>query len=215
MLQTIAESSGLSHAAAQYTETPHEEDHEAELVGVIGVNLRRARKQRGLSLEQFGHLAGVSRAMLGQIELGRSAPTIKILWKIARALEVPVGALLGRDAFGETRLIPASRARILSSPEGTFRSRALFPVDTSRKVEFYELALKGGAQEKAEAHPPGTTKNLVVCQGSVEIAMDRCEYSLSVGDAIFFAADVPHVYRNTGETEARMYLVMTYAEPRH
>jgi transcriptional regulator with XRE-family HTH domain len=215
MLQTIAESFGLSHATAQCAETAHGEDHEAELVGVIGVNLRRARKQRGLSLEQFGNLSGVSRAMLGQIELGRSAPTIKILWKIARALEVPVSALLSRDAFGETRLIPASRARVLVSPDGTFRSRALFPVDTSRKVEFYELVLEGGARENAEAHPPGTTENLVVCQGSVEIAVDGCEYSLSAGDAIFFAADVPHVYRNTGETEARMYLTMTYAEPRH
>ena len=32
------------------------------------------------------------------------------------------------------------------------------------------------------------------------------------GDAILFEADVPHAYRNPGEVETVMYLVMTYAE---
>ena len=31
-------------------------------------------------------------------------------------------------------------------------------------------------------------------------------------DAILFEADVPHQYRNPGNTELLMYLVMTYAE---
>jgi quercetin dioxygenase-like cupin family protein len=35
---------------------------------------------------------------------------------------------------------------------------------------------------------------------------------LRTGDAIVFEADSPHVYRNAGEGEALMYLVMTYAE---
>ena len=34
--------------------------------------------------------------MLGQIELGRSAPTINLLWKVARALDVTFSALIAR-----------------------------------------------------------------------------------------------------------------------
>lgn len=45
----------------------------------VGVNLRWLRAERGLSLEKLAHAAGVSRAMLGQIELGHSTPTIKTL----------------------------------------------------------------------------------------------------------------------------------------
>nr|MBA2645877.1 cupin domain-containing protein [Pyrinomonadaceae bacterium] len=33
------------------------------------------------------------------------------------------------------------------------------------------------------------------------------------GDAVYFRADVPHVYENPGTRETVMYLVMTYAEP--
>ena len=32
-----------------------------------------------------------------------------------------------------------------------------------------------------------------------------------VSDAIFFAADVAHAYRNPGDSEVTVYLVMTYA----
>ena len=49
--------------------------------------------------------------------------------------------------------------------------------------------------------------------GSVEIQAEDERFFLGAGDAIVFHADVPHAYRNRGEHEAVMYLVMTYAEP--
>src|SRR5262245_30440000 len=66
----------------------------ADLAPVVGRNLRRLRVRRGLSLERLAQKSRVSRAMLGQIELGQSAPTINVLWKIARALGVTFSALI-------------------------------------------------------------------------------------------------------------------------
>src|SRR5512134_2520325 len=77
-------------------------DDAADLAPVVGGNLRRLRTRRGLSLERLAQISGVSRAMLGQIELGQSAPTINVLWKIARALEVTFSALISaRTQSGE------------------------------------------------------------------------------------------------------------------
>src|SRR5689334_5182792 len=67
---------------------------EGDLTPVVGANLRRLRIKRGLSLERLAGVSSVSRAMLGQIELGQSTPTINVLWKIARALDVPFSTLL-------------------------------------------------------------------------------------------------------------------------
>jgi quercetin dioxygenase-like cupin family protein len=58
----------------------------------------------------------------------------------------------------------------------------------------------------------GTVENLVVTAGTVEITVQRTVYRLQTGDAILFAADVPHTYRNSGNIDAIVYLVMTYAE---
>ncbi len=184
----------------------------ADLAPVVGQNLRRLRVKRELSLEKLSRLSGVSRAMLGQVELGQSAPTINVLWKISTALGVPFSALIGSKQTGGVTVLRSEQAKVLSSHDGRFRSRALFPFDEPRRVEFYELRLAPRAEEKAEPHAPGTVENLVVSAGAVEVEVDGQRQALRAGDAIVFEADSAHVYRNAGEGEAVLYLVMTYAE---
>jgi transcriptional regulator with XRE-family HTH domain len=184
----------------------------ADLAPVVGENLRRLRTQRKLSLEALAQLSGVSRAMLGQIELGQSAPTINVLWKIARALQVTFSAMISVRSAGGPQVLRATESKMLTSHDRTFFSRALFPFDGPRRVEFYELRLAPGGKEVAEAHAPGTTENLVVSAGTVAIDTHDATHVLNVGDAIVFEADSDHAYRNPGKTEAVMYLVMTYAE---
>ncbi len=182
-----------------------------DLAPVVGKNVRRERAQRGLSLEALAKLSGVSRAMLGQIELGHSAPTINVLWKIARAFRLPFAALMATHAASnDTRVLKVAHTKVLRSKTPGLSSRALFPFDGPRRVEFYELELSRGCEEVAEAHAAGTRENLVVQVGCVEVALRERAHRLEAGDAIAFVADVAHTYRNVGATDARMYLVMTY-----
>lgn len=180
---------------------------------IVGGNVKRLRLRRNLSLEGLSRLCGVSRAMLGQIELGRSVPTINIVWKIANAFDVPFSTLVTSHETEPYRLLPADQAKILSSASGEFSSRALFPFDGERQTEFYEIRLKPGGVEQADAHAIGTTENLVVVKGVLEISFGAETLRLSSGDAILFQADTPHSYRNTSKTELLAYLVMTYVEP--
>jgi transcriptional regulator with XRE-family HTH domain len=183
-----------------------------DLTPVVGGNLRRLRSERGLSLERLSQASGVSRAMLGQIELGQSAPTINVLWKISSALGVPFSALISARTVGGVHVLRAEQAKLLTSHDGSFTSRALFPFDEPRRVEFYELRLAPGGVERADAHNPGTTENLVVAKGAIEIEVEGRKEQLAAGDAIVFEADVPHVYRSRSDAESVLYLVMTYAD---
>jgi transcriptional regulator with XRE-family HTH domain len=184
----------------------------SDLTPVVGANLRRLRNERGLSLEKLSRVSGVSRAMLGQVELGQSAPTINVLWKIASALGVPFSALISSRTSGGIQVLRAEAAKRLTSHDGSFSSRALFPFDEPRRVEFYELTLSPGGVEKAEPHNPGTIENLAVAEGAVEIEVAGRKEVLQAGDAIVFEADLPHVYRSRSDRETVMYLVMTYAD---
>jgi len=192
--------------------TTHPVSESADLAPVVGGNLRRLRTRRGLSLERLAQISGVSRAMLGQIELGQSAPTINVLWKIARALEVTFSALISARTQSGALVLRASESKILTSKDRSFSSRALFPFDEPRRVEFYELHLAASSVEEADAHPPGTSENLVVTAGTIEIDVGGDTHRLETGDSILFEADTPHAYRNPGRVEAVMYLLMTYAE---
>ena len=191
--------------------SPDSDENAADLTQIVGANLRRLRVRRGLSLERLARASGVSRAMLGQIELGQSTPTIKLLWKVARTLSVSFSALISdHEDSGSAVVLERARAKTLASLDGTFRSRALFPMNEPRKVEFYELRLAAGGLERAEPHPAGTTENIVVASGALELRVAEKTFRIAQDDAIQFVADVPHEYRNRGLIETVMYLVMTY-----
>lgn len=60
----------------------------------IGANLKQLRTERGLTLGQLSSLAGISKAMLSELEKGNANPTINTLWKIANGLKVPYTRLM-------------------------------------------------------------------------------------------------------------------------
>jgi rhodanese-related sulfurtransferase/transcriptional regulator with XRE-family HTH domain len=188
-----------------------EGEAEAELDTVVSGNLRALRMQRGLSLDVLAGLSGVSRQTLGQIEIGRTVPTVATLWKIANAFDVPFSVLLARPVDRSTRLLRESKAKRLVSADGRFSSRALFLPDDRGKVEFYELWLAGHGREDAEPHAPGTREHLMVTSGRLTLEVGPETFELARGDAIVFTADVRHAYANPASEECRMNLVMTYA----
>jgi transcriptional regulator with XRE-family HTH domain len=178
---------------------------------LVAKNLRRLRTNKGFSLERLARASGVSRAMLSQIEHARSAPTINTLWRIASALGIPFGALLGTSEELQPTVLRSEGAARLSSADGGFVSRPLFPFGQGpRKGELYELRLVPHGQEQAVAHPPGTEENLVVASGRLILDTAGSRYTLETGDAIVFNADAAHTYINPGSSECVMYLMMLY-----
>ena len=80
---------------------------------IIGWNLRRVRVAQGLSQERLALAAGIDRAYVGRVERGSENVTIATLEAMAKALAVPVVALLAEPAEGEARPqpLPAGRRR--------------------------------------------------------------------------------------------------------
>src|ERR1700689_997286 len=85
-------------------------DTAVDLPLIVGRNLRRLRIRQGHSLERLAKHSGVSRAMLGQIETGKSTPTIGLLWKVATALDVPFANLLAAQAARGTAVLKRDEA---------------------------------------------------------------------------------------------------------
>jgi len=181
-----------------------------DLARIVGENLRRLRIKRGLSLQRLARASGVSRAMLSQVELGRSSPTVNVVWKISQALAIGVSALLTDARESQLTVLRASAAKRLTSHDGAFSSRALRPFDANEGVEFYEFRLAPGSTERAEPYPPGTKGNLVVADGKLRLAIGAKAHRLETGDAIVFDADVAHAYANEGVEALRLYVVLTF-----
>jgi transcriptional regulator with XRE-family HTH domain len=200
------ENGAMTIDTAQHS-APSSLDH---LVGVIGDNLRGLRRRQGLSVDGLAQLSGSDPHILMAIEEGRHRPDIGTLWTVAKALDLSFSSLLSTGGDAGTTVIRRAEQRSLTSRDGLFTSRALFPLKGERQVEFYELRLSPGADESADGHSPGTIENIFVGRGQVDIATADGEHRLEEGDSILFEADVPHRYRNSGDGEAVLYLVMSY-----
>jgi rhodanese-related sulfurtransferase/transcriptional regulator with XRE-family HTH domain len=193
------------------TPTPPLTPIEPELDALVGPNVKRVRDAAGMSLDDLARDAGVARSLLGQIELGRAVPSIGVVWKIAQALGVPFSALISTESGGGTVVSRRATAKKLTSGDGRFVSRALYPLGDPSAAEFYELWLAPHSREDAEAHEPGARENLIVTAGTLELVIGRETVTLSAGDAVNFSADQPHSYVNHRGEDCWMYLVMNYA----
>ena len=182
----------------------------AQLARRVAESLRKLRKERALSLDDLALASGVSRAALSQIEGCRTNPTLAVLWKIAVGLEVPVQVLLGTEEGGHTRLLRASDATALRSPDGRMESRLLSPAGASTGIEVYELRFLPRGTLTSEPHAARTTETVVVLTGALRVTVLDEVHDLMPGDALFFRADVRHVYENRGSNDARCLNVIAY-----
>lgn len=191
-------------------EGPEGSDGERDLSDRIASRLHQLRSERKWSLDHLARASGVSRALLWQIEQDRSTPTIKVLSRVADALCLPLTSFLETAQPPAISLLRRHGAKRLRSGDGLCSSRALFPYRGLRDVEFYELTLEPGGQEISQAHPAGTHENLVVALGIAEIDVGDAHYRLERGDALYFSADIVHVYRNPGTEPTVIFLVMSH-----
>lgn len=60
---------------------------------IVGANIRRFRKAKGLTQEQLAHEAGVAMRYVAGVERAEENPSLKFLVKMAEALGVSPGAL--------------------------------------------------------------------------------------------------------------------------
>lgn len=198
-----------SKKSVQDNDVPGSLDPEALQTRVADA-LKRIRKDYGWTLEELARRSGVSRAMLSQIEARKTNPTIAVLWKISTAFGMHFSALLGEDKSRDVTILRREGMQVLSSADGAFVSRPLFPRSSERKAELYELRLEPGKRSDGPPHPPGTRENLVVVKGQLTVWVEDAAYEVAEGDAIDFAADVAHAYENRGKTAFLGYEVILY-----
>lgn len=173
----------------------------------LGRTLRRLRTQRGLSLERLSELCGVSRAMLSQVESGRSMPTITVLGRVAGGLKVPVGHLLdgGKDASVVVTRQPSTTWQDVAPGA---RLRELSPDPRLARVRWYELVLQPGTSVPLPAVAAGDAVNLVVDQGRVELAQGvEVPVVLETSDASALVADGP--VRVSAKAAATVYVLLS------
>ncbi len=174
---------------------------------LLAQSVRAHRESRGFSLGTLSKKAGISKTSLSKIEAGQGNPSLEVLNRIANALNVPVGALFGEENHPQVYIIRRGEGQVVTSDAG-LTSRTLLVDGRSHRMSIYEMHLLAQASYRALAHLPGTQEFLLCLEGDIRLGPEEQEVHLQPGDAVCFAADLPHTYSSI--SGAKALLVMQY-----
>jgi len=153
---------------------------------IIGSKLKDIRNKRNLSLDEVAKLTGVSKAMLGQIERGKSNPTVSTLWKIATGLKVSFSLFIDENQEDSNRML----------------LYPIFPFDANKGFEIFAIELEPGCNHISTPHNDGVEEYIIVTEGEIELNINDKKYVLQKGNSIRFMANKTHTYKNTSENKA-------------
>lgn len=170
----------------------------SEHAELVARNVRRFRKERGLSMAHLAQRAGLAKQTLSTIEQGRGNPTVETLGVLSVALDVPVRRLLTewgtpvyvqRATEGSWELETDWEERTLDEVYGSGYVRTTLLRVTRRKRD----------PKPIEPHSPGALHHLYVISGRLRTGPAAEPVDLGPGDFARYPGDVPHLLQALSE----------------
>ena len=184
-----------------------------EFIARVGVQVRRQRKERALTVQQLADAAGVSRRMLTSIEQGQANPSLVTIDRIARALGTDF-ASLATDSRGEPVAVhaPGEAAGVWSSALG---SRATLQVATSGQpaAELWDWILQPGDRYDALPDAAGSEELFLVLKGTLTLEVEGEARRVSAGGSARLSSDRVYSYVNRGRGVCQFVRVVRLAGP--
>jgi len=205
----------------------------------LGPRLRRVREDRGLSVRELARRISCSPSLISQIERGRSAPSVGILYAIASELRASLDFLFGVAVPGDAMLATAhgdGHVRPGADGNGTGpvghglvqRRRSRRTIDLASGVRWERLT--PGADERVDfleviyepsGHSTDSRRPLrhdgqeygLIISGRLQASVGFETFELGPGDSIAFDSSLPHQYWNTTDADVHAIWVVVHAHP--
>ena len=172
----------------------------------IGRVIRTQRAARGMSLGDLARASGLSKTILARIESGEGNPSVETLWRVSRALRIPLGMLLADDPAPRVRTIRHESGEKLDAGSG-MSAWLVYVAAREHRSELFELDVPGGLVSRSEPHLPGVEELIVCVSGRMRVGPAGEEAELAPGDAVWFAADVAHSYGALRDARALCWML--------
>ncbi|MGW1432445.1 helix-turn-helix domain-containing protein [Streptomyces sp. NPDC002431] len=174
-------------------------------------NVRAARVRAGLSLDELGRRAKVSKGALVGLEKAQGNPNFATLVRLADTLGVPVSALVEGPAEERVRVVAADAVAPLWTGERGGEARLVLTTPGPAPVEVWQWRLEPGETYPSHPHQAGVVETVTVTAGRMALVVDGAEHTVEAGQTATFAADTAHAYRGSGT--GTCHLLMTVHLP--
>lgn len=181
-----------------------------------GEALRNRRQLAGLSLRALGGRVGLSASFLSQVERGQAEPSVGTLMRLAEALEIPAGELIGSSGGARPgeRVIRRGNRRRVTVP-GAGAELELLSDDAAQGLEAAIVTLQPGGTSRAGPQAvEGGDRLLHVIDGEIELAIGAERVVLAPGDSFTVPAGQPYAIASGSERPLRYLTALARTGPR-
>jgi len=185
---------------------------ESSISQSVGANVKRLRRERGMSLAELGRSARLAKGTLAAIEQGRGNPTVETLHALTRALGATLGELVSEAPPSGTRVVRKGEGPLLPGDNMDVRLLSRTP-GGGFVLELYALSLGRDLCQESSAHTPGVQEEIVVTQGRLRVGPEDDLVELGKGDFAAYPADSPHRYESLDGKPAAAVLLMRFPAP--
>jgi transcriptional regulator with XRE-family HTH domain len=188
-----------------------QENISAELI--VGMKIRKLRTQRRLSLRKLAELSGLNINTLSMVENGKSSPSIATLQQLARALEAPIAAFFETEPTPK-KVVFTSLFRRREAQMDHARMENLGKGLAGNVVQPFVVTLEKDADSGDHMIVHTGHEFVYVLSGRIMYVIDDQPYLLAPGESLVFESHLPHRWKNIGEGEAQIILVLYPADIR-
>lgn len=160
-----------------------------------------------MSLRALAADAGLSPALVSQVERGLTEPSLETLRRLARSLGIPLFELFV-DVPDHAAVVRTTERVLIRSPHGGITYAR---ISSGSRLEVLEGRLQPGGSSADEpwAHP--AEECVLVTRGSLVVEVSGERHVLADGDACSFDSRRPHRYLN--ETDDEVVFTVSVTPP--
>jgi transcriptional regulator with XRE-family HTH domain len=178
------------------------------LIEEIGENIRKIRREKGISLVELARMAGCSPSFISGVETSKALPSLTSLQKIADALNIPITELFEPDTPQEPVVMkPEDRLELNLDNYNGKVYLLVKSISNKRICPFYTvISPKGGTKlfSRHEGEEFG-----IVLKGTLQISLNSDIYLVRKNESFYYSSKLPHKWYNPGKEEALVVWVVS------
>ena len=178
----------------------------------IADKIREIRKNKGLTLAQFGEIVGLSKGLLSRIENNQVSPPLATLSKISQGLEVPIATFF-KDVEEEQKRYTVTKIHerqqvIRHGTKIGFTFYSLKHMMPPYAMEAFIMKIPPFKKEPKVLFDHPGEELVFVLKGEIEHVYGKEKIRLEPGDAIHFDSSEPHRAQCIGKEEGECLVIL-------
>lgn len=176
----------------------------------LGERIRNRREKLNIQINDLAYSIGVTPSLISQIERAKAFPSIVTLKKIADALQITVGALIGEnETFSKNPVVTFNEKKIVHTNESGAMLYLLSNHDQQKLMEPHLFVFASESNSRGLVNTISGQSYYFALKGNFRIEVNQNEFTLNQNDSFYFNSGTDHTIYNIDKTEAHLLWVST------